>query len=254
MEQLCDSSEVISDRSIAQFMLSLTRFIRDKRMTLTTSCLAACLPSSQLATQLFNLSDTVIEIDSFAGKADAVPYEFKEFVGFLSIRQIQKVNVMASHRPQYEKYGLKRNRRKLSIEPLHLPPEESRAFGSAGTDEHFKNKAIAQSKAASDTRSPHSSSQSSQENAHKGSNNPTGRITLAIEEEPAAASTQPPLTNMQIEGKKKLANSLALARANRQASKSQATQKSNDESIYRQTSSIDPSNGFPACSRSDLEF
>ena len=34
---------------------------------------------------------------------------------------------MAPHRPSACRFGLKRDRRKLHIEPLHLPPEDSRA-------------------------------------------------------------------------------------------------------------------------------
>lgn len=34
---------------------------------------------------------------------------------------------MIPYRPSAAKYGLKRDRRKLHVEPLHLPPEDSRA-------------------------------------------------------------------------------------------------------------------------------
>eukprot|EP01035_Chromulina_nebulosa_P018495 gene18495-24211_t len=48
--------------------------------------------------------------------------------------------VLAPHRPPYSRYGIKRNHRKLCIEPLHLPPEESRAFGNAGFEDPEKVK------------------------------------------------------------------------------------------------------------------
>jgi hypothetical protein len=54
-----------------------------------------------------------------------VPYEFKDFLGFLSVIKIQQSGQLSSMRPTYAKYGLKRDRRKLYIEPLHLPPEDA---------------------------------------------------------------------------------------------------------------------------------
>ena len=70
------------------------------------------------------ISDYAISTESFAGHSDSVPIEFKDFLGFLIVNKIQQVGQLASSRPMYSRYGLKRDRRKLYIEPLHLPPEE----------------------------------------------------------------------------------------------------------------------------------
>ena len=53
-----------------------------------------------------------------------MPQEFRDFLGFLSVKKILQTGVLSSSRPGYSKYGLKRDRRKLYIEPLHLPPED----------------------------------------------------------------------------------------------------------------------------------
>jgi elongator complex protein 4 len=90
--------------------------------------------TSSIIESLILVSDSAITIDSFAGKQELVPYEFKEFCGFLIIERIQHIGTLVSYRPRALRFGLKRDRRKLHIEPLHLPPEESRAQGSAGTD------------------------------------------------------------------------------------------------------------------------
>jgi hypothetical protein len=77
-------------------------------------------------------ADTAVSVDSFAGREQTVPYEFKEFCGLLTIERVQQVGSIASFRPPGSKFGLKRDSRKLHIEMLHLPPEESRT-GKSGT-------------------------------------------------------------------------------------------------------------------------
>lgn len=50
------------------------------------------------------------------------------------VERSHHLGTLVGHRPVALRYGLKRDRRKLHVERLHLPPEESRAQGSAGTD------------------------------------------------------------------------------------------------------------------------
>jgi len=50
------------------------------------------------------------------------------------VERTHHLGTLVGHRPVALRYGLKRDRRKLHVERLHLPPEESRAQGSAGTD------------------------------------------------------------------------------------------------------------------------
>ena len=57
-----------------------------------------------------------------------------QFCGFLVVERCHHLGTLVGHRPVALRYGLKRDRRKLHVERLHLPPEESRAQGSAGTD------------------------------------------------------------------------------------------------------------------------
>eukprot|EP01038_Epipyxis_sp_PR26KG_P012056 gene12056-16133_t len=86
--------------------------------------------SCSLVNKLTQFSDIVLTIESFAGRNHTIPYEFKEFCGFLSIFKNQQYGIMTPIRTPGTRFGLKRDRRKLHIEPLHLPPEESRSFES----------------------------------------------------------------------------------------------------------------------------
>ena len=118
-------------RQIVQFMLGIRQLVRDQHATVAFSLSPDCCPSV-LTSRLKGVVDTVISVDSFAGREQFVPYEFKEFCGLLTVERLQQVGSMASFRPPGSKFGLKRDSRKLHIEPLHLPPEESRT-GTSGT-------------------------------------------------------------------------------------------------------------------------
>ena len=140
-------------RSAEKLILSLRAAVRSTRITLTISALPEALPGSSgvaitLAsnstdggisatsplTPYIALVDTALTVDTFAGRNSLVPYEFKDFCGFLVVERIQHFGTLVGHRPIALRYGLKRDRRKLHVDRLHLPPEESRAQGPAGTD------------------------------------------------------------------------------------------------------------------------
>lgn len=129
---------------VAKFFLGLKQIIRTTRTIVVLSINSLLLGLPDLSNKLAQLSDTVLSIESFTAKEHSIPYEFKEFVAFLNVIKLQQYGLTAPFRPTYQKYGLKRDRRKLKIEPLHLPPEESRAFGTSGTDSQLAAKAVAQ--------------------------------------------------------------------------------------------------------------
>jgi hypothetical protein len=227
LEHLYQDGDAGSTSAICKFLLYLKHFIRNRRVSITCLMHRASLPNQAAAVEISQVADSVLVVDSFAGRLDAIPSEFREFVGFLSILKHQQQCSLASHRAAYERYGLKRNRRKLAIEPLHLPPEESRAFGSAGTDEHLKLKAEAQKLSASSSVGP------------------TPRIELKLEQ-PASTPPPPPQqqqreqksTDQAASRKKSLADSLAAARLARQAMKNQAA----------------GTTPAPACAQPNLDF
>jgi hypothetical protein len=64
------------------------------------------------------IADYSLAIESFAGRSccgsiNAMPSEFKDFIGFLVVQKIQQPGQLSSSRPTYARYGLKRDRRKL---------------------------------------------------------------------------------------------------------------------------------------------
>lgn len=118
-------------RQIIQFMLGIKQLVRDNHSTVAFTIHSLSCPDI-LISKLKWATDTVLSVDSFAGRLQSVPFEFKEFCGLLSIERVQQVGAIASFKPPGSKFGLKRDSRKLHVEPLHLPPEESRT-GTAGT-------------------------------------------------------------------------------------------------------------------------
>jgi hypothetical protein len=121
----------VSSRSAARFVLQLKHIIRAHRVSLTVTLNTSAV-SVETAVRVRQIADTLLSVESFAGCAHSVPYEFKEFQGFLVVHKIQHYGSIAPFRPPGTRFGLKRDRRKLHIEPLHLPPEESRAFSTTG--------------------------------------------------------------------------------------------------------------------------
>ena len=89
---------------------------------------------SQKQRRLFSrVADTVLELSSFAaggreGGREGRPAEFEAFAGLLYVKGLQHVNALAPVRGTSNKWGMKRDRRKLYVEPLHLPPEGVRAL------------------------------------------------------------------------------------------------------------------------------
>ena len=118
-------------RRIVQFILDIKQLVRNIHATVVFTLSPQSCPQILLS-RLQWVADTVLSVDSFAGKEQSVPYEFKEFCGLLTVMRVQQVGSIASFRPPGSKFGLRRDSRKLHIEPLHLPPEESRT-GTAGT-------------------------------------------------------------------------------------------------------------------------
>jgi len=92
------------------------------------------LTESKAYHQITSIVDTFLKAESFAGHKKTIPVEFKDYCGFLIIKKSQQIGLSVPCRPLGSRYGFKRTRRKLQIEPLNLPPEESRAFGTCGAD------------------------------------------------------------------------------------------------------------------------
>ncbi len=139
-------------RTVVDFLLRLRLLIRSKRVTVimdaVPSALPDCLVPPTLLTHhqakfntLAKFAHTFITIDTFAGRQDQIPSEFARFCGFLEVGSVQHLGTLVAHKANGQRFGLMRDRRKLHIEPLHLPPEESRAQGSSGTDARLEAKA-----------------------------------------------------------------------------------------------------------------
>jgi len=149
--------------AMQKFVVRLRVAVRSSRVALVISALPEALPGGAgVATSLSSnstdggsttmgplqpliaLVDTAFTIDTFAGRSALVPYEFREFSGFLVMERVHHLGTLVGHRPIALRFGLKRDRRKLHVERLHLPPEESRAQGSAGTDARLEERSRGQ--------------------------------------------------------------------------------------------------------------
>ncbi|KAF0689624.1 Aste57867_18955 [Aphanomyces stellatus] len=86
---------------------------------------AFAMPSPAVVRALRHLGDYVFELTSFAG--DPLPAELSDFSGLLYVHALARTHALTCHAVESTKLGIKRDRRKLKLEHLHLPPEGSRS-------------------------------------------------------------------------------------------------------------------------------
>jgi len=81
--------------------------------------------------------DAIFTCEGFASLVAPPPPEFRDLAGILSIRKMALqtlfhfCNSSSKSRPPANRYGMKRDRRKIHIQMLHLPPEDYSAGGSS---------------------------------------------------------------------------------------------------------------------------
>jgi hypothetical protein len=102
-----------------------------------------------VAAQLRSYFDLVIKVHAFTdpaaglavsresaaamppGAAAGTAPEFAEYTGLVLLRRLPRLGALASFQPDTLTYAFKRDRRKLTIEKPHLPPEDDRTAGTA---------------------------------------------------------------------------------------------------------------------------
>ena len=108
----------------------------------SSSCISST-PSQSHAQALISLRrtcDAVMTFDGFAAMVAPPPSEFSDLAGIMTIRKMALQSLAhfadstTNRRPPANRYGMKRDRRKMHIRMLHLPPEDftSSAGGNGG--------------------------------------------------------------------------------------------------------------------------
>lgn len=146
-----------ADASILSTALPLLlTYVRENELPIITLVVIkpwACHSSSSLNCSLATVrrcSDVVLDVEGFAGRSKETyppPPEFRSLHGLLRVRKMNTSTGGTAHgpggghfadatstkRPAATLFGLKRDRRKLSIQLLHIPPEDyARGGGSVG--------------------------------------------------------------------------------------------------------------------------
>ena len=87
---------------------------------------------------LRNTADTIFAVDSFSSYRTPPPPEFSLLQGILTVRKCASTTtsyytdtVCFKNRPLAERFGIKRDGRKITVQLLHLPPEEYSKGGSS---------------------------------------------------------------------------------------------------------------------------
>jgi uncharacterized membrane protein YgcG len=87
---------------------------------------------------LRSTADTVFALDSFSSFQTPPPPEFSLLQGILTVRKCASFTtayytdtICFKNRPLTERFGVKRDGRKVTVQLLHLPPEEYSKGGSS---------------------------------------------------------------------------------------------------------------------------
>ena len=131
------SNGVVSILAIA--MPLLLSFIRQNDLPVVILItirpwLLSCTNSDNNIHSLHRAADAVLSCESFASNTTPVPSEFSNLIGLLYVLKMAFLSpiatTVAATSLQANRFGLKRNRRKMEISLLHLPPEEFSNNGS----------------------------------------------------------------------------------------------------------------------------
>eukprot|EP00761_Pharyngomonas_kirbyi_P003939 gb/GECH01003943.1/.p1 GENE.gb/GECH01003943.1/~~gb/GECH01003943.1/.p1 ORF type:complete len:490 (+),score=159.39 gb/GECH01003943.1/:1-1470(+) len=135
------------EQSIVQFMHSLRGLMR--------TSLGVCMITvpkntmdEDLVRKMENMSDIVLNMDSFVGaEMDVSEFEFKEYTGLFHIEKLPRLNSMTvGFAPDLLHYAFKMHRRRMAIDTMHMPPEESRVASEADKERsRFQNPQQAES-------------------------------------------------------------------------------------------------------------
>eukprot|EP00956_Cyclotella_meneghiniana_P014706 scaffold22130_cov62-Cyclotella_meneghiniana.AAC.10 len=108
------------------------RYITSTNVTDNNICKLDILAS------LRNTADTIFAVDSFSSYRTPPPPEFSLLQGILTVRKCASTTtsyytdtVCFKNRPLAERFGIKRDGRKVTVQLLHLPPEEYSKGGSS---------------------------------------------------------------------------------------------------------------------------
>lgn len=114
-------------------------------LTTVRSWLCPLKPSTSFSTLSYSKAlislrrtcDAVFKCEGFSAMMSPPPPEFSDLAGILTIRKVALQalshfsDTTTNRRPPANRYGMKRDRRKMHIRMLHLPPEDFSAGGSS---------------------------------------------------------------------------------------------------------------------------
>mmetsp|Transcript_5021 Transcript_5021/g.5468 ORF Transcript_5021/g.5468 Transcript_5021/m.5468 type:complete len:383 (-) Transcript_5021:12-1160(-) len=118
---------------------------------LLRSSLAVCmitLPAHafkrSLNVKIGHLADYIFTMQAFNDSSDETGAAFKDFDGLFHIKKLPYLNSLTNAMPRSPSFTFKLQRKKLSIETIHLPPEDFRTTSADNSKESKSEKARGQ--------------------------------------------------------------------------------------------------------------
>lgn len=121
-----DLNDTQSQREALLFLYSLRGLLRNSLCVCMISIPSHLYQSnSSFVSRMRNLSDTVISLSSFQGSEVKIPDIYSDFTGVMELKRISGLNMFLNKLPTVLTFLFTRRRKKLYIEELYIPPEQS---------------------------------------------------------------------------------------------------------------------------------
>ena len=120
------SDEISQEKTLLRFFQSLKALVRSSPALCFIS-VPSHLHASSFNQKLRHLADTVFSIQSFSGSGNPVSEIFQDFTGMFNVIKLPHLNSLIFPVPENPTFVFVRQRRRLIIETIHLPPEFARS-------------------------------------------------------------------------------------------------------------------------------
>ncbi|XP_023809294.1 elongator complex protein 4 [Oryzias latipes] len=124
-DDLCCYNNPKNVHALTSFLYGLRALLRTSLSVAVVTVPSHLIQDRALMGSITRLCDNAIALESFKGSERETNPLYKDYHGLLHVRQVPRLNCLASHLPDHKDLAFKLKRKQFTIERLHLPPDLS---------------------------------------------------------------------------------------------------------------------------------
>uniref|UniRef100_A0A3P9K7F5 Elongator complex protein 4 n=2 Tax=Oryzias TaxID=8089 RepID=A0A3P9K7F5_ORYLA len=124
-DDLCCHDNPKNVHALTSFLYGLRALLRTSLSVAVVTVPSHLIQDRALMGSITRLCDNAIALESFKGSERETNPLYKDYHGLLHVRQVPRLNCLASHLPDHKDLAFKLKRKQFTIERLHLPPDLS---------------------------------------------------------------------------------------------------------------------------------